>query len=221
MLPSIQFDRAPAVAAVAEPIKLAEIAERGAGLLLLLLSSPLLIASALIAWALSGRSPLVAHLRIGKHNQPFWMLKVRSMWERGASNKEQPGWIEYVVADPADDNKPAHDPRVTSRFAAFCRRHSIDELPQFWHVVRGKMSLVGPRPLTSAELRRHYGSQASELVSVKPGLTGLWQVSGRSTVRFPERAALDLKLVREVTPKLYFTIILRTFSALVGGQGAW
>lgn len=221
MLPSIQFDRTPAVPAVAEPITLSEIAERAAGLLLLLLTSPLLIAAALIAWALSGRAPIVAHLRIGKHNQPFWMLKIRSMWQRGASTPRHPGWIEYIVADPAENGKQPGDPRVTSRFAAFCRRHSVDELPQFWHVVRGKMSLVGPRPLTRVELARHYGSHASELVSVKPGLTGLWQVSGRSVIQFPERAALDLKLVRELTPKLYFTILLRTFSTLIGGQGAW
>src|SRR5882724_7993445 len=221
MLPSIQFDRAPAVPAVSEPITPSEIAERGAGLFLLLLSAPLLIAATAVAWTLSGRSPLVAHLRIGKHNQPFWMLKIRSMWERGASNGERQGWIEYIVADPAEDGKQSGDPRVTSRFAAFCRRHSIDELPQFWHVVRGRMSLVGPRPLTRSELARHYGVHASELLSVKPGLTGLWQVSGRSAIRFPQRAALDLKLVRELSPRLYFAILLRTFSALVGGQGAW
>jgi len=83
------------------------------------------------------------------------------------------------------------------------------------------MSLVGPRPLTRTELVRHYGSEASELVSVKPGLTGLWQVSGRSNIKYPERASLDLKLVRELTTKMYLTILLRTFSALVIGQGAW
>ena len=110
---------------------------------------------------------------------------------------------------------------MTSRFAAFCRRHSIDEIPQFWHVLRGEMSLVGPRPLTSIELVRHYGPYAAELVSVKPGLTGLWQVSGRSTIKFPERAALDFKLVRELSPKMYLAILLRTFRALVVGQGAW
>lgn len=120
-----------------------------------------------------------------------------------------------------EDGKGPSDPRVTSRFAVFCRRHSIDELPQFWHVVCGQMSLVGPRPLTRAELLQHYGSQAAELVSVKPGLTGLWQVSGRSAIQFPRRAVLDLKMVRELTPKMYLTILLRTFLALVGGQGAW
>lgn len=217
MLPSIQLERFPAL----RQIKWVEIVERTAGLFLLLLTSPLLIGSALLVLALSRRSPLVAHLRIGRHNRPFWMLKLRSMWKSGAPTSRHGGWIEYVVAEPAEDGKDARDPRITSRFAAFCRRHSIDEIPQFWHVLRGDMSLVGPRPLTRIELVRYYGARASELVSVKPGLTGLWQVSGRSKVKYPERAAMDLKLVRELTPKMYSTIILRTFSALIIGQGAW
>jgi exopolysaccharide production protein ExoY len=221
MLPSVQFERVSASAVAADQITLAEVAERSTGLFLLLLSAPLLIASAAIVRILSRRSPFVAHLRVAKDNRSFWMLKIRSMWESGTSAPGHAGWIEYVDADPSDDGKGQDDPRVTSRFAAFCRRHSIDELPQLWHVAQGQMSLVGPRPLTRAELVRHYGSRASELVSVKPGLTGLWQVSGRSVIKFPQRAALDLRLVRELKPKMYFTILLRTFLALVGGQGAW
>jgi exopolysaccharide production protein ExoY len=199
--------------------ELAEFAERTFGLLLLVISIPLLIVSSIAIALLSRRSPLVAHLRIGEHNRPFWMLKLRSMWERNAPS--QFGWIEFVVADPVNDLKGPADPRVTSRFAAFCRRHSIDELPQFWHVVRGEMSLVGPRPLTRSEIDRHYGAHAAELVSVKPGLTGLWQVCGRSKIGFPQRAVLDLRLVREMTPRMYLAILLRTVSTLVGGQGAW
>jgi lipopolysaccharide/colanic/teichoic acid biosynthesis glycosyltransferase len=213
MLPSIQLERVTAL----RQVTATEMAERAAGLFLLLLTSPLLISSALVVSALARRSPLVAHLRIGRHNRPFWMLKLRSMWEPGTSDR---GWIEYVIAEPPEDGKQPGDPRVTSRFAAFCRRHSIDEIPQFWHVFRGEMSLVGPRPLTSIELLRHYGPHASELVSVKPGLTGLWQVSGRSSIKFPERAALDLKLVRELSPGMYLGILLRTFLALIIGRGA-
>ena len=220
MLPSIPIERAPASSALRQ-IPLAEVAERIAGLFLLLLSGPLLITSALAVAVLSRRSPFVAHLRIGKNNESFWMLKLRSMWESGVTKQSSSRWIEYVIADPPEDGKAASDPRVSSKFAAFCRRHSIDELPQFWHVARGEMSLVGPRPLTRVELVRHYGSGAAELVSVKPGLTGLWQVSGRSAIKFPDRAELDLRLVRELTLKMYLTILLRTFSALVGGQGAW
>jgi exopolysaccharide production protein ExoY len=217
VLPSIQLERFPAL----RHLTWAEIFERTAGFFLLLLTGPLLIGSALAILALSRRSPLVAHLRIGRHNRPFWMLKLRSMWEPGVPTSRHGGWIECVVAEPTEDGKEARDPRIISRFAAFCRRHSIDEIPQFWHVFRGDMSLVGPRPVTRIELVRHYGASASELVSVRPGLTGLWQVSGRSSVKYPERAVLDLKLVRELTPRMYLTIILRTFTALIIGQGAW
>jgi lipopolysaccharide/colanic/teichoic acid biosynthesis glycosyltransferase len=217
MLPSIQLERVPAL----QPITFGDVIERAAGFVLLLLASPILIGSALTVAVLSRRSPLVAHLRIGRHNRPFWMLKLRSMWEADAFTPGPKSWVEYVVAEPSENGKAASDPRITSRFAALCRRHSVDEIPQFWHVLRGEMSLVGPRPLTRIELLRYYGPHASELVSVKPGLTGLWQVSGRSTIKYPDRATLDLKLVRELTPWMYLTILLRTFWALVVGQGAW
>jgi lipopolysaccharide/colanic/teichoic acid biosynthesis glycosyltransferase len=200
-------------------LSLPDLAERAAGLFLLIFSAPILIASAIVISVLSRRSPFVAHLRVGQNHQQFWMLKLRSMWEAGGPAR--PGWIERVAVEPDENGKSAFDPRVSNRFASFCRRHSIDEIPQFWHVVRGEMSLVGPRPLTRTEVERYYGSTAAELLSVKPGLTGLWQVSGRSTIRFPHRADLDLQLVRELSPKLYFKIVIRTFSALIGGQGAW
>jgi lipopolysaccharide/colanic/teichoic acid biosynthesis glycosyltransferase len=195
--------------------------ERAAGFLFLALTAPLTVVSAAAIATLSRRSPLVAHLRIGKNDQPFWMWKLRTMWDKNDAGRRERGWIEYVIADPSGDSKDAADPRVTSRFAAFCRRHSIDELPQLWHVARGEMALVGPRPLTRSELVRHYGAQARELLSVKPGLTGLWQVSGRSHIAFPQRARLDLELVRSLTPSMYFRILLKTFSALVYGKGAW
>ena len=117
--------------------------------------------------------------------------------------------------------KDAEDPRVTSRFAAFCRRHSIDELPQLWHVVRGEMSLVGPRPLTRAELDRHYGANAAQVLSMKPGLTGWWQVQGRSNIRFPARSAMDIEMTRDRSLRTYFRILMRTIPAVFGGEGAW
>src|SRR5713101_1842967 len=208
-------------------------AERTAGLFLLAISMPVTALSALALAALSGRSPLVAHLRVGKDDKPFWMLKLRTMWEAGEDRADQESfvadgatrgsradvcvrptlrWIEYVDADPGEGGKRSCDPRVTSRFAAFCRRHSIDELPQLWHVFRGEMSLVGPRPLTRIELVRHYGVHTPELLSVRPGLTGLWQVYGRSAIRFPQRSAMDLEMVRTLDLKMYLTIVVKTFS---------
>ena len=200
---------------------LADAAERAAGCVLLALAAPAIAVSAGIVTLLSRRSPFVAHLRVGRHGNPFWTIKLRSMWNRDQQEPAAGGWIEYIVADPDSDDKQPSDPRVQSRFAAFCRRHSIDELPQLWHVAHGEMSLVGPRPLTRHEVDRYYGVRASELLSVKPGLTGLWQVYGRSAIRFPFRSAMDLEMVRSLNPKMYLKILLRTIPAIVAGNGAW
>lgn len=199
----------------------AEVFERAAGLVLLLAAAPVLSVAGLTLTALSRRSPFVAHLRVGQDQAPFWVLKLRTMWTAGPVLPGERGWIERIVAEPDEDGKTARDGRVSSHFAAFCRRHSIDELPQLWHVFCGAMSLVGPRPLTAGEVTRYYGVHAGELLSRKPGLTGLWQVSGRSSVRFPERAALDLQLVRTLTPSVYLKILFRTIPALIHGRGAW
>lgn len=149
------------------------------------------------------------------------MLKLRTMWPMHAEICDRQAWIERIIADPEEDVKDASDPRVSSWFASFCRRHSIDELPQLWHVARGEMSLVGPRPLTRAEIDRYYAEDAAELLSVKPGLTGLWQVCGRSAIRFPRRAAMDLELVRSLTVRTYVKILARTIPAIIRGSGAW
>ena len=199
----------------------AEAAERAAGFLLLASAGPAIAISALAVSVLSGRSPFVAHLRVGREGKPFWMWKLRTMWRAGEPALARPGWVEYIAADTSEEGKPRFDLRVTSRFAAFCRRHSIDELPQLWHVFRGEMSLVGPRPVTRCELDRYYGNAVSQVLSVKPGLTGLWQVDGRSAIKFPERARMDLQLVRTLKPKLYLNVLLRTIPAVIRGNGAW
>ena len=198
-----------------------EAVERAAGVVLLAITSPVIAISAMLVAVLSGRTPFVAHYRVGRHGKPFWTLKLRTMWSQGDPTRPTPGWIEYVVAEPPEEDKQRSDPRVTSRFAAFCRRHSIDELPQLWHVARGEMSLVGPRPLTRSELVRYYGLHAAELLSVKPGITGLWQVYGRSAIRFPRRSAMDLELVRTLRPRMYFKILLRTLPEVIQGKSAW
>lgn len=200
---------------------LAEAVERAAGCLLVTLAAPVIAASAIAVKALSGRSPFIAHLRMGQHGKSFWTLKLRTMWQNRDAAPGASGWIERIVAEPDEDGKDRSDPRISSRFAAFCRKHSIDELPQLWHVMRGEMSLVGPRPLTQGEVRRYYGSRASELLSVKPGITGLWQVYGRSAIRFPQRSAMDLEMIRSLDARLYLKILLRTIPAIIAGNGAW
>jgi lipopolysaccharide/colanic/teichoic acid biosynthesis glycosyltransferase len=110
---------------------------------------------------------------------------------------------------------------VTSRFAAFCRRYSLDELPQLWQVVRGEMSLVGPRPLTRQELDTYYGADASRIIAAKPGLSGLWQISGRSRLTYPQRRRLDLFLVRKWSVSLYLRILFTTLPRVAAGKDAW
>jgi len=192
--------------------------ERLAALLLFTLALPVMVLAALTLWIVSGRSPLIAHRRVGWQGADLWMLKLRTMW--GGSDPAG-SWIERIQDETGPQLKGARDPRVRSRFARFCRRHSLDELPQLWHVVIGEMSLVGPRPMTARELRRHYGADTAEILSVKPGLAGLWQVSGRNRLTYPERRHLDLKLVRERNLAMYFSILLRTVPEVVSGENSW
>ena len=206
---------------VCNTFSMPDAAERTAGFLLLALAAPVIATSAIAVAALSRRSPFIAHLRVAQNGKPFWMLKLRTMWPKDEGSGARRTWIEQVVADPEQDGKDPSDPRVNSWFASFCRRHSIDELPQLWHVARGEMSLVGPRPLTRAEIDRYYAEEASELLSVKPGLTGLWQIYGRSAIRFPRRAAMDMELVRGLSARTYLRILARTIPAIVRGNGAW
>jgi lipopolysaccharide/colanic/teichoic acid biosynthesis glycosyltransferase len=194
--------------------------ERVASLLLLVLLSPaMLLAGAAIA-LLSRRSPLVALLRIGQFGAPLWTLKFRTMWGKEAG-VGCAGFIEYIVDDCGPEYKRYADPRVSSAFAQFCRKFSIDELPQLVNVLRGEMSLVGPRPLTEGELRKHYGTDAAETLLVKPGITGLWQVTGRSRLSFDRRRELDLFLVRNRSPRLYLTILMYTIPAVLRGKDGW
>ncbi len=199
--------------------RLLEPLERAAAAAALCALLPLLVGIAAAIILLSRRSPLVAHRRVGRHGLPFWTLKFRTMWRSGGA------WnvalVERIVDGSGPKTKRARDPRVTSRFARFCRRYSIDELPQLANVVLGDMSLVGPRPLTEGELRSHYAGAIGEVLSVKPGITGLWQVRGRSRLSYAKRRSFDLQLVRSRSARLYCTILLRTVPEVIGGRNSW
>ena len=200
-----------------------DVAERVFAAVLLLLAFPFLATVALITAALSGQSPFVAHRRVGRNGQTIWVIKLRTMWERRAPCYRRMTLVERLVPEcgVAIEIKSREDPRVTSRFASLCRRYSIDEVPQLWHVLCGEMSLVGPRPLTAQELHEHYGSVLSEVLSVKPGVTGLWQVRGRSRLSYGQRRRLDLVLVRNWSLDLYLSILMRTIPAVIAGKNAW
>jgi lipopolysaccharide/colanic/teichoic acid biosynthesis glycosyltransferase len=185
----------------------------------LIILAPVLAALVLVIAMLARRSPLVRHTRVGLHGAPLEMLKLRTMWDRKTA--PAPVFTIEEVRDHIPEMKHAPDPRVTSRFAAWCRRHSLDELPQLYHVLRREMSIVGPRPITRAELDKHYGPSAREVLSHRPGLVGLWQVMGRNHLTYARRRRLDLLLVRRASATLYLRILVRALSRVLSGNGAY
>lgn len=186
----------------------------------LIAATPILAAAAIAVWRLSGRTPFVSIERVGRGGQPFRMLKLRTMWN-GRDRSCFDGLVEPLPPSPIPNQKDGSDPRVTHRLAALLRRFSIDELPQLVHVLRGEMSLVGPRPLTAWELEVHYGPAAAEVLRLRPGLSGLWQVSGRNRLCFAERLQMDLKLVRQYGWGMYWRVLLKTVPCVLGGKDAW
>jgi exopolysaccharide production protein ExoY len=190
--------------------------------LLLVVLSPLFGAIWTTILVLSGYSPLIAHRRVGQHGAVLWVLKFRTMWgDRARRGIRRSLWVEYIDDEAGPAMKTPRDVRVASRFARFCRQHSLDELPQLVNVLRGQMSLVGPRPVTAAELQQLYGSRVAEILLARPGISGLWQVSGRSRLTASERSALDLECARQRSVKLYFSVLIRTIPEIFIGNGAW
>ncbi len=196
------------------------VAERPVALLALVSLSPVLFVAGTTVFILSGRSPLLGHRRVGRHGRKFWLFKFRTMWD-GTPSQDSTRLIEFIRQDPVSGKKLVHDPRVTSRFAAFLRKHSIDELPQLVNVLIGEMSLVGPRPLTQGELTEHYGVEKLEVLSIKPGITGLWQTMGRSRLTYRQRVRLDLFLARKRSIGLYLRVLWRTMPRVLSGIDAW
>jgi exopolysaccharide production protein ExoY len=199
--------------------KAIEIGERVTAVVLLAVVSPILAFAALTIAFLSGRSPFIAHRRVGLRGKTLWVIKLRTMWRNGDSRGAL--WVERISPRLKPSAPSFKGNLVSGRFAAFCRRYSIDELPQLWHVARGEMALIGPRPITQSELDEFYGLESAIVLSSKPGLSGLWQVSGRSRLRYPQRRRLDVFMVRNWSFRLYFRILLRTIPSVLGGRDAW
>ena len=190
-----------------------------AALLLLLLFAPLMAVIALLVWRRDGAPVLFGHYRIGQHGRPFRCLKFRSMYLDSEAMLR-----ELLERDPAAraewerDHKLSDDPRITP-IGHFLRRTSLDELPQLFNVLRGEMSLVGPRPITLAELPR-YGQVRWHYLSVRPGMTGLWQVSGRNDTTYEERVELDRVFVEKHSLRMRLSILVHTLRVVLLGSGA-
>lgn len=194
--------------------------ERIAALLVFVLTLPVSVVAGVFIVLLSRRSPLVSHSRLGHRGRELRVLKLRTMWEESC---EPWRWrlAEHIKTPLSPNLKQPSDHRITSRFARFLRRFSIDELPQLWQVVCGEMALIGPRPVTFQEMEQYYGSDAGEVLSLKPGITGLWQVRGRSRLSYRRRRRLDLFLVRRWSFRLYVFIICSTVPKVLSGHDAW
>jgi Undecaprenyl-phosphate galactose phosphotransferase WbaP len=182
--------------------------------------SPVLLIIALWIYKDSPGPVIFKHTRIGKGGKPFACYKFRSMC---VDSKER---LEKLLAtDPAAreewerDFKLKNDPRIT-KSGAFLRKTSLDELPQIFNVLKGEMSLVGPRPIIDKELPR-YGKFADDYLMVKPGITGMWQVSGRSDIDYPERVRMDSWYVRNWSVWIDIVLLFKTFYVVLARKGAY
>ncbi len=185
----------------------------------LVVLAPLMVPIWLLIRRHDGGAALFVQDRIGLHGETFRCYKFRSMVVDAQARLDA-----LLEADPAarqeweKNQKLVNDPRVT-RLGAFLRKSSLDELPQLFNILKGEMSIVGPRPIVRAEIAR-YGADFSFYAGVKPGLTGLWQVSGRSDTSYEERVALDVAYVRDWSFLTDIGIILRTVPAILASKGA-
>jgi exopolysaccharide production protein ExoY len=162
---------------------------------------------------------LFGQTRIGRGGQPFRCFKFRSMVvDADAHLDALLASDQDACAEWRDKHKLCRDPRTT-QIGALLRRLSLDELPQLVNVIRGDMSLVGPRPIVPAEIAR-YGSCFREYCVVRPGLSGLWQISGRNDISYQQRVALDVFYVERRSLYLYFRILALTFPAVLRARGA-
>jgi len=188
--------------------------------LLVLFLLPLLIALAGAVFLQDGGPVIFVQRRIGRNGRPFPCFKLRSMAVDAETRLQS-----LLANDPAAradwerDHKLKSDPRVTA-LGRFLRTSSLDELPQLFNIMRGEMSLVGPRPIVQAELSR-YGRHSTTYCSVRPGITGLWQVSGRNDVSYRKRVAMDVLYARSKSLPLDLKIIALTIPAVLLKRGCY
>ncbi|MBI2535967.1 MAG: sugar transferase [Gemmatimonadetes bacterium] len=186
----------------------------GAGLLLLV-TAPLLAVCALAVRFESGRPVFFGHLRLGQGGRPFRCWKLRTMLPGAEELLERDPELKSRYVQNGFKLRSGEDPRVT-RVGRWLRRRHLDEVPQLLNVLGGSMSLVGPRPVVPAELTE-YGPRGTDLLRVKPGITGAWTSLGRRRPDYPERARLELDYVRHRRLGRDLAILLRSVPAVLQG----
>lgn len=189
------------------------------GIIAVIVFAPLLIGLAIAIYVTSPGPLIFAQPRIGRNGREFRCLKFRTMVVDATDRLEQ-----LLASDPAAraewarDHKLRNDPRITP-LGRFLRKSSLDELPQFFNLINGTMSVVGPRPIVNAEVVR-YGRRFQDYCRVRPGITGLWQVSGRSDTTYRRRVALDVAYSRHRSLGLNIKIMLMTVPAVLAAKGS-
>ena len=193
-----------------------DLVDRAAAAMLLALLSPLLATIALWIWRDSPGPVLFRQVRVGRDGREFVMYKFRSMYLDAEARLAE---LRHLNEHDGVLFKIQNDPRVTP-VGRWLRRFSMDELPQLFNVLRGHMSLVGPRPPLPQEVAA-YPDDLRRRLAVKPGMTGLWQVSGRSDLPWEEAVRLDLRYVENWSLTLDLVILLRTMTAVLRSSGAY
>lgn len=190
-----------------------------AGLALLFLL-PVMIGLAAVTWLGDPGPIFFGHVRVGKNGRSFRCFKFRTMVTDAEDRLLQLLQSDAVArAEWERDRKLTDDPRIT-KTGRFMRKSSLDELPQLWNVICGDMSLVGPRPIVQAEVPR-YGRYIADYMATRPGISGLWQISGRNDVSYRRRVALDVAFARSQSLRLYLRILVLTIPAVLFQRGSY
>lgn len=191
----------------------------GTALAALIITTPLFVVVAVCSKLFDEGAVFFTQERVGRGGKLFRCYKFRTMHADAAER------LDELLSTNGDfrsqwerDQKVPNDPRIT-RIGGFLRKTSLDELPQLMNVLKGDMSIIGPRPIVPEETIR-YGDAMPTVLSVRPGITGLWQVSGRNALPYPERVQLDLRYIDEQSLKLDSIVLLKTVATVATGRGA-
>jgi undecaprenyl-phosphate galactose phosphotransferase len=188
---------------------------------ILVLFLPIFIIVA-IAIRISSKGPIIySHQRVGRGGKKFGCFKFRTMYPY--ADKKLKEILENnpeLQKEWETTYKLKHDPRITP-IGSFLRKTSLDEFPQFINVLKGDLSVVGPRPVIRDEIIKYYGVKAAKVLSIRPGLTGLWQVSGRSDTTYDSRILLDEEYINNQSLALDIKLVLKTIPAMIFSRGAY